>query len=298
MNRMGVDHRLRDWIPAIRNHQMPIPVFNATLAETGQRLTISPVLKSRQTTWSASDPCEFFNLYPGNASNIRATTAARLSATFPYVSPISRGDRAGPDDRAAPLYHIADGGYSENEGIFTVLDWMNLLVKHYNDPAKRPFDRILVIRIQPFSVQSNPAPPEPNPGWSYDVLGPLDTLQNVHSASQAERNDFDLNLLATSKAPSTTNDPKQINIVWTNFMFQPGPGYVTPFSWHLTTSQKNEIGEAWKDLTHGWNRPHRPHRSRMAPIHNHRQESALATVNRFFPRMTSRPSRGIAQAAK
>ena len=282
--RMGVDHRLRDWIPAIRNHQMPIPVFNAVLAETGQRLLISPVLKKRQTTWTASDPCEFFNLYPGDESNLRATTAARLSATFPYVSPISRADGDDTGAAAARQYHVADGGYAENEGILTVLDWMNTLVKHYDNPKTRPFDRILVIRITPFSVESTPAPAEPNQGWTYDVLGPLDTLQNVRSASQAERNDFDLNLLATAKAPSTTNDPNQIDIVWTKFMFQPGPGYVTPFSWHLTTSQKNEIAESWKDLIHVGHRPHRPHRSKLAAIHNRRQESPLATVDRFFPR--------------
>jgi hypothetical protein len=48
------DLRLRDWVMPIRNHQMPIPIFNAVLAETGQRLVISPVLKKRRKPASFS----------------------------------------------------------------------------------------------------------------------------------------------------------------------------------------------------------------------------------------------------
>ncbi len=299
LNRVGVDHRLRDWIPAIRNHQMPIPVFNAVLVETGQRLVISPVLKKRETTWSASDACEFFNLYPGDESNIRATTAARLSATFPYVSPISRGDGDEPAHGPSKHYHVADGGYGENEGLLTVLDWANQLVKRYTDPAHRPFDKILVIRIQPFSIAPQPAPAEAGMSWSYNVLGPLETLENVRSALHAERNDFDLNVLASANAPSTTNDPNQIDIVWTKFMFHPSKDYVTPFSWHLTASQKAEIGEAWEWLkanggvsdprAHSWRR----RKSGVDAIHNHRQETAFATIDQFFRRLKNRrPSAG------
>jgi hypothetical protein len=289
LNRIGVDHRLRDWIPAIRNHQMPIPIFNAVLAETGQRLVISPVVKKRTAKWSSSDPCEFFNLYPGDESNLRATTAARLSATFPYVSPISRGDGPATGKAAARQYHVADGGYGENEGLLTVLEWTNQLVKRYTDPKNRPFDRILVIRIQPFSVKKRPAPAEPGKGWTYGLLGPLDTLENVRSTLHAERNDFDLNLVASHNEASTTNDPNEIDIVWTAFQFHPSAGYITPFSWHLTTSQKEEIHQVWRDLLDPKDRLDRPSKSKLAPIQNHRQESPLATLDRFFPRIASKP---------
>ena len=289
LNRIRVDHRLRDWIPTIRNHQMPIPVFNAVLSESGQRLVISPVLKKRTDTWSASDACEFFNLYPGDESNLRATTAARLSATFPYVSPISRGDGPKTGPEAAKQYHVADGGYGENEGLLTILDWTNQLVKRYTDPKHRPFDRILVIRIQPFRVTSEPPPAEPGKGWTYGLLGPLDTLENVRSTLHTERNDFDLNLVASQNQPSTTNDPNEIDIVWTAFQFDPTPSYITPFSWHLTTSQKAEIHEAWDDLTNPKKRSDHHHGSKLAPIQNRREETPLETVDRFFPRVATKP---------
>ncbi|HKD35940.1 MAG TPA: hypothetical protein VKB78_04040, partial [Pirellulales bacterium] len=174
--------------------------------------------------------------------------------------------------------------------------WTNQLVKRYTDPAHRPFDRILVIRIQPFKISMQPAPAEAGSSWTYNVLGPLETLENVRSALHAERNDFDLNVLASANSPSTTNDPNQIDIVWTSFMFNPPDDYITPFSWHLTTSQKEEIHNAWKDLVSDGKQPTRRHKSKAAPIRNHRSdESPLATVDQFFPRVERKAA--IEQAA-
>ena len=104
----------------------------------------------------------------------------------------------------------------------------------------------------------------------------------------AERNDFDLNLVASHNEASTTNDPNEIDIVWTAFQFDPQRSYITPFSWHLTTSQKEEIHQIWRDLLDPRS-PDRPSKSKLAPIQNHRQESPLATVDRFFPRVTDKP---------
>ncbi len=286
--RMGSqrDLRLRDWITPIRNHQMPIPVFNAVLAETGQRLVISPVLKKRRKRWPANDACEFFNLYPDNQANPRVTTAARLSATFPYVSPISRADADDTPVQAAKCYHVADGGYAESEGLFTVLDWVQQLLATYNGRSKdRPFDHILVIRIQPFSINWRPGPANPNQGWTYDLLGPLDTIQSAHGASQAERNSFDLNSAVKTAQDACTDDPDKIDLVWTNFMFHPAEQYQPPMSWHLTTSQKEEIQESWTDQVDHWSRPNRPQEASLAPIANHRKETPLETVEKFFPRV-------------
>src|SRR5207302_9135574 len=105
--------------------------------------------------------------------------------------------------------------------------------------------------------------------------------------------------------PSNTNDPNQIDIVWTKFMFEPSPDYITPFSWHLTTSQKAEIHEAWRYIK-AWgkvdeaaNRPKRPRKSKTAPIRNNRQESPLATLDQFFPRVDRRTAQPAgAESAK
>lgn len=242
---MGQDPTLGDWSQRIAAHQMPVPVFNATLAETGQRLLISPVVENPGAAPTAAESCEFFNLYSRAIANPRVTTAARLSATFPYVSPICR-----PADRNLPVdvqYHIADGGYAENGAIFTLLTWAQKLVGRYGDVRQRPFDRIVIIRILPFPAGDEPQPAKSDQGWTYEVLGPIDTMSNVRTASQTERNDFDLDLVASSDNAGVASSDK-IPIVVAAFEFRPSGDYTTPLSWHLTTSQKNEIRDTWQTL--------------------------------------------------
>jgi hypothetical protein len=224
---------------------MPVPVFNDTLVETGQRLLISTVLQEPGTAPTTSNDCEFLNLYPNGMANPRVATAARLSATFPYISPICR-----PDDANLPVeiqYHVADGGYAENGAIFTVLEWARILAAKYAKARERPFDRIVIVRIIPFPASDHPQPAKANQGWTYEVLGPVDTIGNVRTASQTERNDFDLELL-TGRPESDAKAAETIPIIVAAFEFRPSANYVTPLSWHLTTSQKNEIRQTWQAL--------------------------------------------------
>ncbi len=289
-SRIGHDLRLRDWITPIRKHQMPIPVFNAVLAETGQRFVISPVVKQKLKRWHSTDACEFFNLYPDDTANPRVTTAVRLSATFPYVSPISRADADADPKLARNCYHVADGGYVDSEGLFTIVDWIGELAGEYNNrPKARPFDTILVIRVQPFSIKWRADSAQLRESWTYDLLGPLETIQNARGASQAERNSFDLNLVTSAAAADREKNPDAIQIVWTNFMFHPDEHYTPPMSWHLTASQKHEVSEAWKDLVTNWDRPERPQQAELGPIPNRRREPPLKTVDKFFTRVKAPP---------
>jgi hypothetical protein len=194
----GGDLRLRDWVEPVRLGRMPVPAFNCTLVETGQRLVISPVRGEHPD--SAINARDFFQLYPGDQADLRVTTAVRLSATFPYVSPVSRPGRPGGAVDPQNDYHVADGGYVDNEGVFTVVDWLGQLLHYYEQPenrGRRPFDRILVIRVQPFPYAAA-GPPGTNEGWLYAALGPVLTIQNVRVASQAERNGVALKLLSDS----------------------------------------------------------------------------------------------------
>jgi len=93
--------------------------------------------------------------------------------------------------------------YVESEGLFTIIELDRArLASEYNDrPKDRPFDTILVIRVQPFSIKwrSDPAQLRGKVGRN-DILGPLETIQNARGASQAERNSFDLNLVTSAAA--------------------------------------------------------------------------------------------------
>jgi hypothetical protein len=190
--------RLSDLGKAIRQNQLPIPVFNATLMESGQRLLISPVLSPEGSfTEQSAGAVEFLREFPD--AEPRISTAARLSATFPYVSPAARSDSNSSAHVAG--YHVVDGAYVDNEGAVTSVDWINRLITYYNRGDKifdRPFDRVLLIRIQAFpkeiSAESGRLPPS-SPGWRTALLGPLDAMMRVRSASQTERGDLEIDLL-------------------------------------------------------------------------------------------------------
>src|SRR6185436_9127973 len=62
---------------------------------------------------------------------------------------------------------------------------------------QRPFDRVLLIRIQAFPRQQarRTATNGSLAGWRAALLGPFDTMMHVRSASQTERGDLEINLL-------------------------------------------------------------------------------------------------------
>jgi len=218
MNSTGADTldrgnlTLADLGKAIRQNQLPVPVFNATLMESGQRLQISPVLgppkksSDQENDTNAPDTAvqrlkEFPHARP------LVTTAARLSATFPYVTPAARAlipaklESEHGARSAISRYHVVDGGYVDNEGSVTSVDWINRLLTHYGGRRneERPFDRVLLLRIQAFPINVGQASGKiagSASGWRSVLLGPLDAMMTVRSASQTERGDLEVGLLS------------------------------------------------------------------------------------------------------
>jgi hypothetical protein len=110
---------LHAWSDPIKDGLLPTPVFNATLVEDGRPYLISPV------TFNLPEEkgLEFNSLYPD--CDINVSTAALLSATFPYVTPITRNS---VEPKNKPIFHVADGGFFDNFGIVTAIDWLNVII--------------------------------------------------------------------------------------------------------------------------------------------------------------------------
>ncbi len=146
---------LDDWYDKAIAGEIPIPVFNSTLVENGRRFFISPMKfipeemkyylndlsdtelsKETKQKIRESKALDFRTLYncgtPENpkACNLDVVTAARLSATFPYVSPTARnyienqdnGDNLIKVDNQQDC-HTADCGFFDNF-IFSVKEWL------------------------------------------------------------------------------------------------------------------------------------------------------------------------------
>lgn len=219
------DIREGRWRPAV--------VFNATLAESGMRYLISPVeipmpagvpgVPPRRGGWTVHD------LYP--YGDIAVVTAARLSATFPYITPISRPDSTASEGDA---YHVADGGYYDNFGVITALEFLDAAMQAFIDRGGR---KVLLVQIRSSSDERVDA--EPESGWLYELLGPATTVGKVRTSSQVARNDFEVGLFMRHWAERDTSWALEIRPVVFDRL---GSG---PLSWHLSESDKEDVEAAW-----------------------------------------------------
>jgi hypothetical protein len=271
-NRMArPEARITDWVAPIREGRMPVPVFNATVVETGQRFLASPVVGRPKTHLPpAAEPRELGRLYRGSAPLV--STMARLSATFPFVSPICRPQWKRTDLWAkTEAYHFADGGYVDNEGMVTVIEWLWDLLDPSYLPRRR-FDRILLIRLMPFP-SSGVAQARLDRGWFYATLGPIDAIQNVRTASQQERNELAVRLF--SEAAAQRGVPVRSAVL----RFDMPEAAEPPLSWMLTSPQKAAVDRAWRWLEDA-----------------HNSQSPLGEIDAWFPRQPPPKTSGLASA--
>ena len=242
---------LRNLARKVADAKCAIPVFHSTIVETGQRVLMSPVHGLGAVGDRRELPWDFFDLYPD--ADLKVTTAVRLSATFSYVSPICRPSTAAPDD--PHRFHLADGGYADNEGLVTALQTAFNTAMTLNN---KKFDRILLIRIMPFP-QAELKAASPRTGWLFGAFGPLLTLNAVRAASQAERSNFELDNLYPREVMKAIAPNVEFQTI--QFAFEPpDPTYEPPLSWRLTGRDFRAIDEAWKhfDWAHagaGGNQP-------------------------------------------
>jgi hypothetical protein len=233
--------RLSDWRAAIRAGRLPVPVFNATITETGGRLLITPIDLGRLaagdcrerpsrclTEWRAHS---FFELYP--ELDVRVATAARLSAAFPYVSPIARPHLAPGDHRG---YHLADGGYYDNYGVASLVDWLDAVLPAFRMRGGR---RVLVVQIRDAPAE-DPGGAQRG-GWVISSLGPLKTLMSIRSATQSARNAKEVGLLQRLAC----RDGVQVE----PFVFSLAPERPDeeglPLSWQLTDGERARVEGRW-----------------------------------------------------
>jgi hypothetical protein len=169
-------------------------------------------------------------------------TAARLSATFTYVTPVARADLSGPQ------FHVADGGYYDNSGMSLLCDWLDeALSEDQKNCTKYGWKRIINILV--IQIRSSPPAGEPTPiyqrGWFYQAIAPLALLLNVRNAAQDAHRDTEFLLLRAKWGLSGVTIDEAI------FTFRDGKNLnqpAAPLSWHLTERQKEEIDREWEDF--------------------------------------------------
>jgi hypothetical protein len=192
---------LNHWGKIAQKGEMPIVVFNATDAVTGRRILFdslpTPIRKSN--IGLTSRPYNYRELLEATDGtlDLLPMSGARASASFPYVSTFTNIRDGNAIGQAVA---IGDGGYVDNEGIVTAVDWIQFLLEKWSSKPEgdRPFDQILLLRIMP-AVNSDSLEPPSSPWLAKNLrwlTGPLETIANVRSTSQSERGNLETDLAA------------------------------------------------------------------------------------------------------
>jgi hypothetical protein len=223
---LEVGRLLSDWRTEVWSDLRPANVFNATLVDTGERLLIG----TTRLGWrQRSGLRNFEDMYTDR--DIQVVTAARLAASFTYVSPATRPGERGDD------FHVVDGGYYDDYGMTTLTEWLDEALEGLGDAAGIP--RVLVIQIR-----SDPGErlqlPDRWHGPFYQLWAPAKTLLNVRATGQVSRNDGEFERLQQLWRE------RKVDIANVIFRFC---GEHPPLSWHLTRREKEAIESEWQAHT-------------------------------------------------
>jgi Patatin-like phospholipase len=213
---------LSDWREGVLEGWRPAVVFNATVVESGERFLLGTTdLSPAPGRSSLRDPQ--FPQFGGR--DISLVTAARLSATFPYVSPAARPDIAGTQ------IHAVDGGYTDNYGMATLLAWLDEALRAPGNPVRR----VLIIEIRASPPATEP-PALSWRGWPFQAYAPISAMLNVRDTGQLPRNEEERDLLRRFA------ESRNIDIEDAVFEYPPEDA---PLSWHLSPNDKKEIERCW-----------------------------------------------------
>ena len=132
-------------------------------------------------------------------------------------------------------YHIADGGYYDNFGVITALEWLSRVRAHHDLSAL--VSKVVLVQIRAASACR--PPPVQNSGWLYATLGPFVTMLNVRTTSQRNSNE------AAIAALKALLDQAQPSVPFETVSFELDED--SPLSWHLSSSERTRIEREWDD---------------------------------------------------
>ena len=150
--------------------------------------------RSESTDIYSRSAVEFFHLFPQSRDRFRLSTAARLNATFPFVSPAVE----------LPIYpnrQIVDAGYYDNYGVHMTAAWLEfrktwiaentsgVVVVQIRDSASQYTRR----HLQTSAESKREADQKSDPfSW---LTSPLTAVDKARQTSASFRNDIQLQLL-------------------------------------------------------------------------------------------------------
>ncbi|HWB77402.1 MAG TPA: patatin-like phospholipase family protein, partial [Nannocystaceae bacterium] len=239
---------LMDLAAGERDGWLPSLVFSPMIVENGRRVLIANLdlraLTSTNDPWpdlaTAMGPSdalpafELFALYP-DATRFTVATAARLSASFPYVSPFPRLPIAG-----APM-HLTDAGIYDNYGVDVASRWIAANAQWLMTNT----EGVALVQIRDeVSTRSTFAVDEPDltTRATYPLSGPFAAFFAARESTSAFRNDHAVDVLR-SRFTAAKHDG-----FFQSFAFEL-TGEVS-LSWRLSDAERETIRASLPAATH------------------------------------------------
>ena len=259
---------MRSWSEAAADfaggvgHHRPFPafLFNSTIVESGQPIVFAttqfptPSYKiaigmtaSHYPTLESANSMFGLSVVPDKAIDIglKAVTAARISAAFPYVSPAVRLENREP-------YHLVDGGYYDFYGLVALSQWVDNALEELDVAHQLPPTLGVIIARGLVSSDTalrandaaNPIALKAAPrGWRWQLTAPPATVVNAQSFAQWAGGMQTLRMLIEKWAA------RQVKIIPVLFDYPGGEHKAvcqgSPLSWKLTEPQRTCISSAW-----------------------------------------------------
>ncbi len=252
---------LDDWRARVRSGEQPVSIFGAMTVEDGRLLLLSTGAlangggcrgyEERDAPITTMD-C----LYPQR--DVAVVTAARLSASFPWVSPNARAlPDTGRLEEGEPAYHVIDGGVFDNSGSAAVALWLNEALA---DDVVQPDLQVLPIRIQWGDWGSQPPADDQGPRGTLTAVGmPVKAMVSARTSTQAvanTRTDALVREALEHRQPGVTIHPDvvfSLDLDSRPPRRQPGAAEsavaafteLVPLSWQLSERQQAAIRDFW-----------------------------------------------------
>jgi Patatin-like phospholipase len=267
---------LSDFNESIRHKELPAFIMNTTSLETGERVMITPLsfTSFRNTsTCTLIGRAKTFSEYVAGESqklDLDIWTAARLSATFPFVSPAARArltneqpikterrnDTCESDKdvttRLPYAHHFLDGGYHDNYGMMSILDFLTQILEteHFRykpgsltaagDPNAVTLKNVIILEMRLTNFEATDPQATGAQPWLAETVGPVSGAINVAFNGSRKRNDIALSQFIDGWEKAFDGEIKfHIIPIYPNIGTKEGTEKIPgPLSWHLTRSDE------------------------------------------------------------
>jgi hypothetical protein len=222
--------RLSDYQLSEANSKIPMMIFSPTIVNDGRKLLISPQGISYLTQNAQTNRTTYNKLYDAieysrffeqqGASKTLFTSVLRMSATFPYISPIV----SLPSE---PRIEIMDAGLRDNFGLETTLHFIRI----FNDWIAQNTSGIVIIQLRD---KHKNAPIEDNPSQTL-----LQTLSKPMGILYS--NLFDIQDFNQSQQIQTADVWCKSPIEIIDLQLHNEKNDHISLSWHLTNKEKQKL---------------------------------------------------------